>query len=147
MTNRFVRSLYLDIKRKRSMGRFAVWRKTRFSTRALEQVFSLPFASPSAMVYPTSVLPTSNETLAVAQEHHRTLIDAISRRQGARAESIAREHALVSLRVLDLALSNANALSRVPGKSLIKVAAMHGQVSYLIPGTESSPESGRGRRR
>ena len=34
---------------------------------------------------------------------------------------------------LDLALSNANALNRVPGKSLIKVA-VRGQVSYLDSG-------------
>ena len=126
-------SLYLDVNEAfhLEIRRLA---KNEILNRALEQVFSLPFASPSAMVYPTSVLPTSNETLAIAQEHHRILLDAISRRQGARAESIAREHALVSLRVLDLALSNANALSRVPGKSLIKVAAVHGQVSYLHSG-------------
>jgi GntR family transcriptional regulator of vanillate catabolism len=132
-------SLYVDINEAfheeiRSLA------KNEILNRALEQVFSLPFASPSAMVYPTSVLPTSNETLAIAQEHHRTLLDAISRRQGARAESIAREHALLSLRVLDLALSNANALSRVPGKSLIKVAAVHGQVSYLDSGHRPNRE-------
>ena len=132
-------SLYLDLNEAfhaeiRSLA------KNEILTRALEQVFSLPFASPSAMVYPTSVLPTSNETLAIAQEHHRALIDAISRRQGARAETIAREHALVSLRVLDLALSNANALSRVPGKSLIKLA-VRGQLSHLDPGIGPKEQS------
>jgi len=67
------------------------------------------------------------------------LLEAISRRQGTRAESIAREHAFVGLRVLDLALSNANALNRVPGKSLIKVA-VRGQVSYLESADRSHKE-------
>jgi GntR family transcriptional regulator of vanillate catabolism len=91
--------------------------------RALELTNSLPFASPSAMVFPTSVLPMSDETLTVAQEHHRAILEAISARQGARAESLAREHALLARRVLDVALSDHNALLRVPGGSLINVLA------------------------
>jgi GntR family transcriptional regulator of vanillate catabolism len=90
--------------------------------RTLELTKSLPFASPSAMVFPTSHLPTSGETLTVAQEHHRAILEAVSTRQGTRAESLAREHALLARRVLDLALSDRDALSRVPGGSLINVA-------------------------
>ncbi len=93
--------------------------KSAMLRRMLELAKSLPFASPSAMV---SILPKSDETLAIAQEHHRAILEAVSRRQGARAEALAREHALVARRVLELALSDDDALSRVPGRSLINVA-------------------------
>jgi GntR family transcriptional regulator of vanillate catabolism len=89
--------------------------------RHLDQVKSLPFASPSAMVFPTSFLPKSDETLAIALAQHRDIVEAIENRQGTRAESIAREHAYVARHVLERALSNTDALSRVPGGLLINV--------------------------
>jgi len=95
--------------------------KSAMLRRSLEQVNQLPFASPSAMVFPTSVLPASNEMFAIANEHHRALVEAIAARQGTRAESLGREHAFVGRRALELALSNSNAMSRVPGGSLINV--------------------------
>lgn len=97
--------------------------KSAMVRRHLEQVNSLPFASPSAMVFPTSILPKSDETLAIAVEHHRAIVEAIGNRQGTRAESLAREHAYVARRVLELALSDTDALSRVPGGPLINVTA------------------------
>ena len=96
--------------------------KNKMLRRALELTVSLPFASPSAMVFPTSILPKSDETLAIAQEHHRAILEAIAKRQGTRAESLAREHALLSRRVLDLAFADREALSRVPGGSLINIS-------------------------
>jgi GntR family transcriptional regulator of vanillate catabolism len=96
--------------------------KSAIVRRHLEQVNSLPFASPSAMVFPTSILPKSDETLAIAVEHHRAIVEAIGKRQGTRAESLAREHAYVARRVLELALSDTDALSRVPGGPLINVS-------------------------
>ena len=90
--------------------------------RSIEQVSSLPFASPSAMVFPTSVLPNSDEMLAIANLHHGSIIEAISLRQGTRAESLAREHTFVARRALEGALSDTNALSRVPGGALINVS-------------------------
>jgi len=96
--------------------------KSAMLRRALELTTSLPFASPSAMVFPTSILPRSDETLAIAQEHHRAIVDAIAKRHGTRAESLAREHALLSRRVLDIALSDRDALSRVPGGTLINIS-------------------------
>jgi GntR family transcriptional regulator of vanillate catabolism len=97
--------------------------KSAMLRRLLELTNSLPFASPSAMVFPTSVLPRSEDTLIVAQEHHRAILEAIGEHQGARAESVAREHALLARRVFDVALSDQNALSRVPGGPLINVSA------------------------
>lgn len=95
--------------------------KSDMLRRTLEQVKSLPFASPSAMVFPTAILPQPDETLVIAQAHHRGMIDAISRREGARAEALGREHALLARHVLDAALSDRDALSRVPGGSLINL--------------------------
>jgi GntR family transcriptional regulator of vanillate catabolism len=95
--------------------------KSGMLRRALQQAMSLPFASPSAMVFPTSALAHADETLAISKEHHRALVEAIAKRQGARAESLAREHCLIGRRVLELSLSDSAALRRVPGASLINV--------------------------
>jgi GntR family transcriptional regulator of vanillate catabolism len=97
--------------------------KSAMLRRALELTTSLPFASPSAMVFPTSILPRSDETLAIAQEHHRAILEAIAKRQGTRAESLAREHALMSRRVLDQAFADRDALNGVPGGSLINISS------------------------
>jgi GntR family transcriptional regulator of vanillate catabolism len=97
--------------------------KSGMLRRTLQLTNSLPFASPSAMVFPTSVLPGSDETLAIAQEHHRAILEAIARREGTRAEALAREHALLARRVLEVALSDRDALSRVPGGPLINLLA------------------------
>lgn len=91
--------------------------------RAVKQAVSLPFASPSAMVFPTSGLAHADETLALAKQHHQALVDAIQTRQGTRAEHLAREHAFIGRRVLALALSDTDALSKVPGASLISLSA------------------------
>jgi GntR family transcriptional regulator, vanillate catabolism transcriptional regulator len=95
--------------------------KSAMLRRALQQAVSLPFASPSAMVFPTSGLANADETLAIAKEHHRAILEAITKRQGARAESLAREHGLIGRRVLELSLSDAATLRRVPGAPLINV--------------------------
>jgi GntR family transcriptional regulator of vanillate catabolism len=97
--------------------------KSAMLTRAYEHAVSLPFASPSAMVFPTSSLAHADDALAVAKEHHRNLADAIQSRHGTRAEHIAREHAFIGRRVLALALSDTDAMSKVPGASLISLSA------------------------
>ena len=96
--------------------------KSEMLRRSLAQVNSLPFASPSAMVFPTSFLRRSDETFPISLAHHRGLLEAIATRQGTRAEGLGREHAYVARRVFELALSNTDALSRVPGGSLINVS-------------------------
>jgi GntR family transcriptional regulator of vanillate catabolism len=96
--------------------------KSPMLLRTMQQAVSLPFASPSAMVFPTSGLANADETLAIAKEHHRGIVEAIAARQGTRAENLAREHAFIGRRVLELALSDTAALRRVPGASLISVS-------------------------
>lgn len=97
--------------------------KSVMLTRAIQHAVSLPFASPSAMVFPTSGLAYAAEALAIAKEHHRSIVEAIAKRQGTRAENVAREHAFIGRRVLAMALSDSEALSKVPGASLINPAS------------------------
>ena len=87
--------------------------------RALERILSLPFASPSAFVMAQAELPESREILVIAQDHHRGLVEAFERREGARAEALAREHARVARRNLEIVLRNREVLERMPGASLI----------------------------
>jgi GntR family transcriptional regulator of vanillate catabolism len=89
-------------------------------TRAVEGVLSLPFASPSAFVLAQAELPESREILFIAQDHHRGLLEAIQQREGARAEGLAREHARLARRNLEIVL-NRDVLDRVPGGSLIRL--------------------------
>jgi GntR family transcriptional regulator of vanillate catabolism len=73
------------------------------------------------MVFPTSMLDESEATLAIAHVQHRSIVDAIRRREGTRAEHLAREHALLAWRAFELALNDEDALRRVPGGPLIKM--------------------------
>ena len=61
-----------------------------------------------------------DDRLLLAHDQHRALIDAIERREGARAEALAREHARNAQRNLAEALDNRRTLQRVPGASLIR---------------------------
>lgn len=87
--------------------------------RAIEGIVSLPFAGPSAFVLTEAELPESREILVIAHRHHLSLIEAIERREGARAESVAREHARLALTNLEIVLGHREVLDRVPGASLI----------------------------
>jgi GntR family transcriptional regulator, vanillate catabolism transcriptional regulator len=91
--------------------------------RTLDRVFSLPFASPSGLVYARSKLPRAAELLIIGQEHHHAIVEAIENRQGARAESLAREHSRLSRRNLEIALSDTAIMNCVPGAKLIKLPA------------------------
>ena len=89
--------------------------------RMLDRVMSLPFASPSALVFAQSKLPRAADLIWVAHEQHRAIVEAIANRQGTRAESLAREHALMSRRNLESILQDDHIWSCVPGESLIKL--------------------------
>ena len=60
--------------------------------------------------------------LVIAQEHHRTIAQALSDRDGARAETLAREHARLSLRNLSAVIQDADRFKRLPGATLITFA-------------------------
>ena len=90
--------------------------------RAISGVFSLPFASPGALLSSHGQSKRSREVLVVAQHHHRTLIEAIRARQGSRAEQIAHEHARLAQINLELVLEDHTSLDRLPGALLLRRA-------------------------
>jgi GntR family transcriptional regulator of vanillate catabolism len=86
----------------------------------LDRVISLPFASPSALLFARSKLPGAAEMQIIGQEQHHSIVEAIENRHGTRAENLAREHARLARRNLELVLTDREILSCVPGNSLIK---------------------------
>ncbi|HWE09871.1 MAG TPA: GntR family transcriptional regulator [Solirubrobacteraceae bacterium] len=90
-------------------------------TRALDGISALPFAGPSAFILAEAELPASRDILIIAHRQHADLIDAIERRQGARAEGLAREHARLALSNLEIVVEHRDVLQRMPGASLISL--------------------------
>ncbi|MDP3755890.1 FCD domain-containing protein, partial [Polaromonas sp.] len=88
-------------------------------TRELERVVNLPFASPSGFVVAQANSPQARDMLIVAQDQHRQVLDAIERREGARAEAIMREHSRIAQRNLLEAMQSQD-LERMPGVRLIR---------------------------
>lgn len=74
-------------------------------SRELERVKGLPFASPSAFVVVQQQSPQARDMLVVAQDHHRQVLDAVQRREGARADALMREHSRLAQRNLRAVLS------------------------------------------
>ena len=86
--------------------------------RALDRLQAIPFASRSALAVVRNAL--GRENMAMGQEEHLMIIEAIEHREGLRAESLAREHARISSRRLEVALVSKVIASRIPGAALIK---------------------------
>jgi GntR family transcriptional regulator of vanillate catabolism len=87
--------------------------------RQIERACTLPFASPNAFVLQRSTGPRARDVLVVAQDQHRSLLEAIRRHEGARAEAIAREHARIARHNLGEVLQSQHALSQMPGAGLL----------------------------
>lgn len=103
--------------------------QSRIVERELDRVKRLPVASPNAFVVASTAAPEFLTSLAVAQAQHRAVFEAIVRREGTRAEAVAREHARLALNNLELATDpNASRRIDVPGLAL---------VSDDIPGSSS----------
>lgn len=88
--------------------------------RQIERAAALPFASPSAFVMVQAELPQARAVLTVAQDHHRTVVDAIEAREGARAEAIMREHARLASRNLRFAIRRQETFDLIPGAALLR---------------------------
>ncbi len=95
--------------------------KSKQLRQALDRLFTFPLVSPRVLVSMPLKMPEAPHLFAISQEHHHRIIDAIAKCQGARAESLAREHAQLSRRNLEMALSDADFLNSLPGGSLIAV--------------------------
>jgi len=88
--------------------------------RQLERVKSLPFASPNGFVFASAQSPSARDALVVAQSQHRSVLDAIVAREGARAEALMREHARIARQNLREALQSHKAMQKIPGATLIR---------------------------
>lgn len=88
--------------------------------RQIERVGALPFASPSGFVMVQAVLPESRVILNIAQDQHRSVVEAIEQREGARAQAIMCEHPRLAMRNLQIAMRNQQAFDMVPGAALIR---------------------------
>jgi GntR family transcriptional regulator of vanillate catabolism len=87
----------------------------------LERVTSLPFGAPGSLVFTHSQLPAGMSMLSIGQEQHQSIIDAIQNRQGTRAENLAREHARLSRRTIEIALRDTQIKNTMPWGALIRV--------------------------
>lgn len=88
--------------------------------RELDRAKSLPFASPSAFVPDNNELQSFQLSLVVAQQQHHAIIGAIEAREGARAESIAREHARIARSNLEYVLGlDADQIANISSLALV----------------------------
>lgn len=87
--------------------------------QALDRHFTFPFGAPAALVNIEPMLEEASHLYVISQEHHNRIIEAISKRQGARAENLAREHAQLSRRNFEIVLAKTDSLRSLPGGSLI----------------------------
>lgn len=96
----------------------------RVLSRQIERAQALPFAHPSGFVQAQSQHPEFRTIFILAQDHHRSVVDAIRAREGARAESLMREHARLAARNLRAAIDNQRALGLVAGGQLLRTSAV-----------------------
>ena len=95
--------------------------RSRILRRAIKQACALPFASPSAFLLRQHSSAHANDLFLIALDQHRGIIDAIANREGMRADLLAREHARLARRNLDIALGNRELLKSVRGAKLIQL--------------------------
>jgi len=86
----------------------------------LDRLVSAPLTSRPALVSLQTKFPEATDIFIIGRDQHLRIMEAISRRQGSRAESIAREHALIARRALELALNHEDFLSALPGGLLLQ---------------------------
>lgn len=88
--------------------------------RELERVSSLPFASPSAFIHEQPNDTPFRLSLISAQAQHRSIVEAIAKREGFRAETVAREHARIARQNLEDAVTSQRITIRnVPSLALV----------------------------
>jgi len=102
-------------------AQLVVLARSELLSRMIARALALPFASPGALLPSLAQLAEWRESLLVAQHQHRSLLEAIAARHGTRAEQIAREHARLSRRNLDLVLERREILAALPGAPLLNV--------------------------
>jgi len=88
--------------------------------RSLGRLTALPFAAPNAFVSVSNAdSPAVRTILVVSQDQHRSIVDAIERREGTRAEALAIEHARSAWKYLHRVFEAEGGLSHLPGMHLV----------------------------
>jgi GntR family transcriptional regulator of vanillate catabolism len=95
--------------------------RSRMLRRAVEQACALPFASPGAFLERHFISGDLKELFLIAADQHRNIVEAITNRDGLRAEMLTREHALVARRNLEDALKNRE---QIPDLATAKLVAL-----------------------
>jgi GntR family transcriptional regulator of vanillate catabolism len=90
-------------------------------TRMLNSICSLPFASPNSFVMAQRQVGDIRQVIFTSQVQHRTMLEAIENGEGARAESIAREHAELSLTAMRKTLEKPQLINKISGMELLKL--------------------------
>jgi GntR family transcriptional regulator, vanillate catabolism transcriptional regulator len=88
--------------------------------RQLDRVKTLPFASPNGFVLARASGADARDHLIVAQQQHRSVLDAIQAREGARAEALMREHARNARHNLKRAMADHRTWQQLPGAGLVR---------------------------
>jgi GntR family transcriptional regulator, vanillate catabolism transcriptional regulator len=94
--------------------------ESRVLERQIERVMALPFASPSAFAMVQAGSPEARQIIIIAQDQHRAVVEAISQREGTRAEALMREHSRLAGRNLGIVMRSQAALAKLPGAALIR---------------------------
>ena len=88
---------------------------------AVERIRTIPFASPMSV----TIQAGSEDIPKIAMQQHGAIIDAIEKHQPELAERLARQHALMALRNVELNLESlkSSAKRRIPRIALVKAGA------------------------
>jgi len=88
---------------------------------AVERIRTIPFASPMSV----TIQAGSEDIPKIAMQQHGAIIDAIEKHQPELAERLARQHALMALRNVELNLENlkSSGKRRIPRIALVKAGA------------------------
>ena len=88
--------------------------------RQLERAKTLPFASPNSFVLSRATGAPARDMLVVAQHQHHAVLDAIRKREGARAQNLMCEHARIAHDNLRQALRDHGTWAQMPGARLLR---------------------------
>jgi len=97
---------------------------SRMLTRAIDRACTLPFASPSAFLKRQTISPELRDLFLISADQHCQILEAISGREGMRAEIVTREHARVARRNLEDALRSREIPADIAGARLISLPAV-----------------------
>jgi GntR family transcriptional regulator of vanillate catabolism len=86
----------------------------------IERATAFPFASPNSFVMAQSGLPGAVRLLRSANDQHRSILDAIENREGARADAVTREHSRLARRNLEQVLRRDDSLALLPGAAMLR---------------------------